>query len=290
VSVGQPPPRQPVVRDVADTMTTWPPALAQQHWLTQVDAPPHWRCIDLISDLHLSANTPETSAAWARYMRATPADAVLLLGDIFEAWVGDDVLESSTAELESWALDVMRECSASRWLGFMPGNRDFLLGNHALGRGGLHGLHDACVLSAFGRKIVLSHGDAHCLDDVDYQQFRRQVRDPAWQQQILARPLAQRQALAHQLRSASEQRKSDGGLQAYADLDPGQVQNLLDQHGCSLLIHGHTHRPALHELASGHQRLVLSDWDLDGEPRAHRAEVLRISQAGVVRIDLTSNT
>ncbi|PXW98745.1 UDP-2,3-diacylglucosamine hydrolase [Sphaerotilus hippei] len=265
------------------------PVEAEAGWLSRIDAAPHWGCIDLLSDLHLSPDTPRTTRALLDHLSRTPASAVLLLGDIFEAWVGDDVLDTpSRAGFELDTLTALRAAGQQRWLGFMQGNRDFLFGNDALAAGGLHGLHDPCVLQAFGRRLVLSHGDALCLDDQDYQRFRRQVRHADWQRAVLARPLAERRALASQLRQASDQRRDAAGATDYGDLDAQAVSQLLQARDSEILVHGHTHRPTVHAHAGGCSRWVLSDWDLDHPDAGHpaRAEVLRLSPQGLVRIDL----
>ncbi len=260
------------------------PVQAQAGWLQAIDAPPKWRCIDLLSDLHLSADTPLTAQAFIHHLQHTPADAVLLLGDIFEAWVGDDLIDLEPEGFEANLLRTLRDVSRQRWIGFMPGNRDFLLGDHALHTAGLHGLQDPCVVRAWDQHVLLAHGDAWCTDDHDYLKVRAQVRTPLWQSTLLSRPLAERQALARQLRGASEQRKSEQGFEGYGDLDDTLVQNALQQHGCNILVHGHTHRPADHALTDGKLRRVLSDWDLDTSPTAARAEILRWTPDGLTRM------
>ncbi|MDP9043729.1 MAG: UDP-2,3-diacylglucosamine diphosphatase, partial [Pseudomonadota bacterium] len=156
---------------------------------TEVFAPADWRRVDFISDLHLAADTPRTFQAWRDYLLATPADAVFILGDLFEAWVGDDAREDG---FDAEATAVLTAAAARRPVYFMAGNRDFLLGSEMLAACGMQRLVDPCVLVAFGSRTLLTHGDAWCVADVDYQTFRAQVRQPAWQAQVLAAPLAQR--------------------------------------------------------------------------------------------------
>ncbi|MEX8494199.1 UDP-2,3-diacylglucosamine diphosphatase [Sphaerotilus sp.] len=245
-------------------------------------AAPHWRSVDIVSDLHLGPATPHTTAALARYLQHTPADAVIVLGDLFEVWVGDDVLD----EADSFEASVLRqfaECASHRTVAMMVGNRDFLLGPRAAALAGWRVLDDVCVLEAFGRRTVLVHGDAQCLADEDYQRFRRQARGPAWQQQFLAQPLERRRAFARGLRDDSEHRKRTLGMAAYPDLDRDAMRALLRQHGATTLVHGHTHRPGDEALGDGLVRHVLTDWDLDHDPAAPRAEVLRITADGVER-------
>jgi UDP-2,3-diacylglucosamine hydrolase len=248
----------------------------------ELHAPSRWTVIDLLSDLHLQAGLPRTTAAWARHLRSSPAQAVILLGDIFEVWVGDDAAEPGSFEAACEAL--LREVARSKTLYFMAGNRDFLVGPDFLARCGIQALADPTVLVAFGQRWLLSHGDALCLDDTDYQAFRRQVRDPAWQQGFLAQPLAQRRELAARMRAASEARKREQGVEGYGDLDLQATLAWLATTRSSALIHGHTHRPADHALPQGAQRHVLSDWDFDTPGPAPRGDVLRLSAEGLRRV------
>jgi UDP-2,3-diacylglucosamine hydrolase len=153
------------------------------------------------------------------------------------------------------------------------------------------GLDDPTVLDFLGQRWLLSHGDALCLEDTDYQRFRREVRSPAWQQAFLARPLPEREALAGDMRARSETRKQALGNDPvlWADVDPDAAHQALQQANACTLIHGHTHRPARHTLGSGErgqalQRIVLSDWDLRARPK--RAEVLRLDAQGLKRLPL----
>lgn len=244
-------------------------------------APAHWDCIDFISDLHLDATRPHTFQAWADYLTRTPAQALFILGDLFEAWVGDDA--ASREGFEADAVHVLREAARQRWIGFMSGNRDFLLGASLLNACGVHLLGDPTVLQAHGQRILLTHGDQLCLDDVDYLRFRAQVRDPAWQAAFLARPLDERRALAQAMRDASREHQSDPS--AWADVDRDAALAWLREADCNVLVHGHTHRPGNEELVPGFVRFVLTDWELDGLPPA-RAQVLRLSREGFVRLDL----
>lgn len=243
-------------------------------------APPEWRAIDFISDLHLAPTSPNTVAAWARYLGATAADAVVILGDLFELWVGDD---ARTLPFESGLVATLRAAAAKRPLFFMVGNRDFLVGNELLAEVGMMALPDPACLHAFGQRLVLAHGDALCLSDLPYQALRRQMRDLQWQRATLARPLRERLALGAEIRRRSEQRRQFDGAPD-ADVDPAAAIALLDACGSQVLIHGHTHRPGTLPLDATHTRHVLSDWDLD-DPTRPRAEVLRLSAAGVERLD-----
>jgi UDP-2,3-diacylglucosamine hydrolase len=240
-------------------------------------APAGWRSIDFISDLHLSAAMPRTFDAWAAHLRHTPADAVFILGDLFELWVGDD---ARTRPFERRCVEVLADAARRRTLAFMAGNRDFLLGEAMRHDSGMTDLSDPTLLAAFGRRVLLAHGDALCLDDRPYQAFRAEVRSAAWQQQFLARPLEERLALAAAMRSAStERRRFDGD--SLADVDATEALRWMQGLDAAAMVHGHTHRPGNHALAPGFARHVLSDWDLD---QGARAEVLRLTRDGFERV------
>jgi UDP-2,3-diacylglucosamine hydrolase len=241
----------------------------------ELDVPRHWRCVDLISDLHLSPSTPHTVQGLRQHLQHTRADAVFLLGDVFELWLGDDAL---TQAFEAELTDMLAEASTARQIGFMAGNRDFLLGSAALRASGMRALADPTVLCAWGQRFLLTHGDALCLGDTEYQQFRRNVRAGEWQRQFLARPLAERAALARQMREKSEAHKSSAPV--WADVDPAAAVAWMHSAGAHEMVHGHTHRPASEVLAPGYTRHVLSDWDLD---QAQRAEVLQVTRDGLKR-------
>ena len=249
----------------------------------QLTAAPHWRTVDFLSDLHLQASDRATFAAWQRYLSQTPADAVFMLGDLFEVWVGDDALddklnESSSFEAECCA--VLQAAAQQKALFFLPGNRDFLVGDAFLQRSGVTGLADPTVLEFAGQRWLLSHGDALCLDDVDYQRFRSVARSTDWQTQFLVQPLAVRRAQARAIRHQSEARKDAG--EVYADVDSAAACDWLRSAEAHTLIHGHTHRPGVHPLAEGLSRWVLSDWDAMAQPP--RADILRLSASGLQRL------
>jgi UDP-2,3-diacylglucosamine hydrolase len=269
----------------------------------ELRAPAHWQAVDFISDLHLQASEPATFDCWRRYLQRPTAerpDALFILGDLFEVWVGDDVLaDSSTGppdedhlEHRFWhsCAEILRVYSEHTPVFFMPGNRDFLLGQTGLAACGMEGLKDPTVLVFLGQRWLLSHGDALCLDDADYMRFRTQVRQPGWQRDFLARPLIEREALARELRRQSEARKHEqaGDPSLWADVDGAAARNWLQRSGAHTLIHGHTHRPDRHDLGpstDGHlQRIVLSDWDATARPP--RSEVLRLDARGLHRLPL----
>lgn len=245
-------------------------------------APSGWRTVEFISDLHLQASEPATVAAFRHYLATTEADALFILGDLFEVWVGDDAIdEPGSFEAEGCA--ALFATAQRMPVYFMHGNRDFLAGPAFLQRCGMTGLADPTVLVFGGQqRIVLSHGDLLCLDDVDYQRFRVQARSSAWQQAFLAQSLATRRAQARGIRQESENRKQSGAL--YADVDGPATIAWLQAANASTLVHGHTHRPASHTLAPGFTRVVLSDWDAAAQPP--RLETLRLSQAGLERVAL----
>ena len=246
-------------------------------------APEHWRTVDFISDLHLKPEEPATFEAWARYMAHPHADAVFILGDLFEAWVGDDA--AAPGSFEARCGQVLDGCPAE--LAFMRGNRDFLVGGDFLARHGVRDLAaDPLVLDLGAQRIVLSHGDLLCTADTAYQQFRLQVRSTDWQRAFLARPLAERQAIARQMREHSEARHAATAPADYAQASDELARRWLLHAGACTLIHGHTHQPADHALGldgQGHAltRVVLSDWHLDA--RTRRAEVLRLTASGELR-------
>lgn len=246
-----------------------------------LNAPTHWRRIDFISDLHLKSDAVATFKAWQRFMQTTHADAVFILGDLFEVWVGDDVIDSAantaaSGTFQAQCVQVLHSSAKRLQLFLIHGNRDFLLGQGFARACGLTLLDDPCLLDFAGQRWLLSHGDALCLADTDYMQFRAQVRSAAWQQDFLSQPLARRQTIARALRQQSEARKR--GAAVYANLDGPATCQWLNTAQAGTLIHGHTHRPAVHALAPGLRRIVLSDWDVDAMPP--RAEVLRLSAAG----------
>ncbi|MEP7296180.1 MAG: UDP-2,3-diacylglucosamine diphosphatase [Burkholderiales bacterium] len=243
----------------------------------EVAASPAWRCIDFISDLHLADDTPRTFAAWRDYLLHTRADAVYILGDLFEAWIGDD---SRFDGFEATGAAVLAEAASRRAIAFMVGNRDFLLGHEMLDACGVTALADPTILCAFGQRALLTHGDAWCLADVEYQQFRRQVRNPAWQAHVLARPIAERRTLARSIRSESA-RKAAEHQGDWADVDVPTALDALRTAGATTLVHGHTHRPTTEPLAPGLVRHVLSDWELD---HGERSEVLRWQAGGWTRL------
>jgi UDP-2,3-diacylglucosamine hydrolase len=243
----------------------------------QLQLPAGLRCVDLASDLHLCPALPRTTDAFLAYLASTRADALFLLGDLFEAWVGDDALNQP---FEGRCVEALRATAARMPVWVMHGNRDFLLGPAFFEATGVRPLADPTLVQAFGARCLLTHGDALCIADHEYQNFRQMVRQAEWQVAFLARPFSQRQALARQMRDASQAHQQATGPAQWADIDPELASRWLAAAGAHTLVHGHTHRPGSEPLAQG-MRHVLSDWDLD---HAHRAEFMRWSAQGWQRL------
>lgn len=243
----------------------------------QLQAPPAWSTIEIISDLHLQAEELATFDAWHRYLRNTAADAVIILGDLFEVWIGDD------AAAEPGFVDdcaaVLKAATARMQVFFMAGNRDFLVGPQFLRTCGVQALADPTVLEFAGTRWLLTHGDSLCTDDMEYMLFRKQVRNLQWQGDFLAKPLRERKAIARTMREHSEARKRSGV--SYGDVADPDAREWLKAADAHVMIHGHTHRPADHALGRG-RRLVLSDWDAAATPP--RLQALRLTADGPQRI------
>jgi UDP-2,3-diacylglucosamine hydrolase len=255
----------------------------------ELQALQHWRTVEFISDLHLSESEPATFDAWQHHMGRTTADAIFILGDLFEVWVGDDIirtdLSGSSANLnfeERCAL-VLQAAGKRLNLYFMHGNRDFLVGEQMMSTCNANLLLDPTLLTFQQQRYLLTHGDMLCLDDTQYLAFREVVRQPAWQQAQLAKPLSERQAIGRHMRSESQ--KNQQNLLEYADVDTDAALAWLQATNAKTMIHGHTHKPADHDLGNGLKRVVMTDWDLKATP--NRAEVLQLSNNGLQRFKLS---
>ena len=236
-----------------------------------------------VSDLHLCPTRPVLTGLFCDFLRdvVPGSDALYLLGDLFEVWVGDDARHEG---LEAQLAVLLKDATAQRTIGFMAGNRDFLVGTEFLADCGLIQLADPTVLVAFGKRVLLTHGDALCLGDTSYQSFRTTVRGAAWQRDFLARPLAERRRIAGGIREESRRLKLGQSREAWVDLDAGATAAWMREASTPDLVHGHTHAPATLQVAPGFVRHVLSDWDLDAPDTPARAEILRLDRRGFSRV------
>lgn len=232
-----------------------------------------------ISDLHLHESRPQTTRAFFHFLHthAINAEALYILGDFFDAWIGDDD-ESELAQDISNGLKKLNEQGVAIY--FMHGNRDFLVGNTYATKAGMSLIDDGTVINLYGTPTLLMHGDSLCTDDVEYQKFRLMVRNPQWQQQILAQPLPVRHALAAQMREKSQSMNS---LKAedILDVTPDEVITQMKAADVTRMIHGHTHRPARHPMVidgKPAERIVLGDWHDSGW-------CVKADQSGIELID-----
>lgn len=217
-----------------------------------------------VSDLHLDPDRPRVAAAFLSLLsgEARRAEALYILGDLFEAWVGDDGASPLGDEV---ALALRALSDAGIAIHFIRGNRDFLLGRDFAERCGMRVLPDPSVIDLYGTPTLLLHGDLLCTDDLPYQQWRRQSRDPDWQAALLAQPLAVRRAMAAKARTTSRAHL-DGLSETIMDVAPATVEQWFRLYGVNRMIHGHTHRPAIHAtIVDGRPctRIVLGDWHDD---------------------------
>jgi UDP-2,3-diacylglucosamine hydrolase len=212
-----------------------------------------------ISDLHLTEERPETNERFIRFIeeKAPGAQALYILGDFFEYWVGDDDLAEP---FNAVIAGLLRRLSIPMY--FMHGNRDFLIGERFCAATGVQLLADPTVTEIEGEKTLLMHGDTLCTDDLEYQAFRRKARDPAFQAAFLAKSLPERRVAVAKMREKSKE--VVGGKPAdIMDVNDGAVRQALQSHGARRLIHGHTHRPGRHAVEAGGvhcERWVLPDW------------------------------
>lgn len=228
-----------------------------------------------ISDLHLDEERPAITRAFFAFLQeiATQADALYILGDLFESWIGDD----EQTPLQQSVIDALKRLTEQQVrLLIMHGNRDFLIGNRLSGADfcaatGATLLPDPTRIDLYGTPALLMHGDTLCTADVAYQNFRNKMRDPTWQRIFLQRPLAERQVTARQLRELSKI-KNQGKTESIMDVTPAAVIEQMQQHRVQLLIHGHTHRPQVHAIQLPAMdktqpgiRMVLGDWICQGE-------------------------
>jgi UDP-2,3-diacylglucosamine hydrolase len=209
------------------------------------------------SDSHLHAGQPETIKAFVDFLqtRACSARRLYILGDLFEVWLGDD----DRGEDSLPVIEALGRLAETCDVYFMAGNRDFLVGEEFASRVGLTLLQEPCPLQLGPSRVVLMHGDSLCTDDHDYQGFRSMVRNPQWQADFLARPLAERRQIAAQLRRDSVAAMSQKSSEIM-DVNGDAVRECFQHNNADIIIHGHTHRPAVHDYPDGLQRIVLGDW------------------------------
>ncbi|MFT6579065.1 MAG: UDP-2,3-diacylglucosamine hydrolase [Zhongshania sp.] len=215
-----------------------------------------------ISDLHLDETRPDITRAFFEFLHHTAINAksLYILGDFFEGWIGDD---DSSALIEAVRTELSALTKHGVSLYIMHGNRDFLIGDAFCADVGATLLQDPTIISLAGEQTLLMHGDSLCTDDQEYMQFRKMLRNPAWQQDALKKPLEERRAIAKHLRMASSEANSNKA-EDIMDVNADAVNSALMEHGCTRLIHGHTHRPYRHQLTINQQpaeRIVLGDWD-----------------------------
>ena len=237
----------------------------------------------VVSDLHLQAAMPRTTEAFFNFLhtQATKTRQLYLLGDIFEAWAGDDDIADAYNRL---VVEEIKNISARGIEVFwIAGNRDFLVGEQFAKTCNITLLPDPFVTTIADRLLVLTHGDAYCTDDAAYMEFRAQVRDAEWQRNFLALPLTQRKAIIENLRAGSRAAQRDKSYEIM-DVNDEAIAGLFEQTASATMIHGHTHRPARHDYQEDGKtrvRYVLSDWDLDGA--APRGDWLALDTNGSIR-------
>lgn len=237
-----------------------------------------------ISDLHLCTSRPHITAAFLQFLESTviKAEALYILGDLFEYWAGDDDIADAHHLAIINAFKTVAKSGVKLFL--MHGNRDFLIGDDFCQAANIKLLPDPTLIQLYGKPTLLSHGDMLCTDDVAYLAFKAQVRNPQWQAEFLSQPLAARKHYIESIRQRSEQEKSEKSAQIM-DVNTQAVTQLLQQfHYPPLLIHGHTHRPNRHQLnIDGHEiiRWVLGDWYEDGS-------YLQCDESGCASISLAT--
>lgn len=219
----------------------------------------------LISDLHLDEERPDISRAFLRFLkeRASQAEALYILGDFFEAWIGDDAM---TPFQRSIAAGLREVADQGTRIFLMHGNRDFLVGRSFCRQAGCTLLHDPSRIELNGAPVLLMHGDTLCTRDISYMRFRRRLRNPLTVWLLRHLPLSKRQQLARKWRNASRLQVRQKATEII-DVTPEEIPRIMAAHGVLTLIHGHTHRPAVHELqvnGRAARRIVLGDWNHQG--------------------------
>ena len=236
-----------------------------------------------ISDLHLDETRPHTTALFKSFAEKLkendPQTELYILGDLFESWIGDDYENELHNEVKT-TLNSLTGSGIKVF--FLYGNRDFLIGEEFLSETGVELLIDPFLLKSNGKTILLTHGDQMCIDDVEYQTFRSIVRNPDWQKDFLNFPISKRLKIAGETKDASKQSKQEKSMEIM-DVNEEEVLRVFKQHGVNTMIHGHTHRPMIHELKIDGRlcsRYVLGDWNKTS------AMVLQWSKESLELIDL----
>ncbi len=265
--------------------------------IDEIPVPPAWRCVDFISDLHLQASDADNFLALKKFLANSPADAIFILGDLFELWVGDDaVMHSSHGDdsndaqphsFEELCAQELRECAKRRTLFFLPGNRDFLIGERFAQACNMQILQDPSAFQFGDQRYLLSHGDSLCLADEPYQKFRAMVRDPQWLAAFLLRPVQDRLQLARGMRTTSLARKNDQqhAGEAWIDIDQPTAIEWMNAAQAKHFIHGHTHEGTDHPTTSKQglgTRHVLPDWHAQEKPASGYALRLSLGAQGSV--------
>ena len=217
-----------------------------------------------ISDLHLDPSRPAIVRAFLSFLeQASSADALYILGDFFEVWIGDD----DDCEFNRSIIDALKQFTDTGTPCYiMHGNRDFLMGEQFCRDTGCKLLDDPIVIDLYGKQVLLMHGDSLCTLDEKYMEFRREVRDKAWQDDFLGKPLQERRDITNELRNRSKNQTKDK-QEDILDVTPEEVVTAMDDAMVDLMIHGHTHRPMIHELSTAQgdsKRIVLGDWYKSG--------------------------
>lgn len=234
-----------------------------------------------ISDLHLEDQRPQMTSQLVDFLRgpARNADALYILGDLFEYWIGDDVVNETAKTVAS---ELRALATSGVPISFLHGNRDFLVGSDYAKAAGMQLLPESLTVDLYGKPTLLLHGDTLCTDDVEYQAFRQQVRNPAFQQMFLNKPVAERLAMAASARDASKQHTGNTAM-AIMDVNAAAVNKAFESSQTRYMIHGHTHRPSVHQhtLENGltAERIVLADWYQSGS-------YLRVDSDGAVSLPL----
>ena len=214
-----------------------------------------------VSDLHLEASQPAIGEQFLNFLssEAREAEALYILGDLFEVWLGDDDPNPYYADMKL-ALRELTDTGVPTY--FMHGNRDFTIGVEFAAETGMTIMQDPTVVDLYGVNVLLAHGDALCTDDIQYQQIRAMTRNPEWQAMMLAKTIEERIAFAIQAREESKAR-GESMSDEIMDVNQDAVVAALCEHGVDTMLHGHTHRPAVHEVDLGDRtatRIVLGDW------------------------------